>query len=85
MSHANQHSNKVDRARLRQWQKKANGLVDAKDKAEEDILVSIYEMEQEGLSYAAIAGMFVCSPSGIAKKARQGEKILAARRGDSTT
>lgn len=82
MTHPNQHSNKVDRARLRQWQKKANNLVDIRDKAEEDILVAMNEMMQDGLSQAAIAGFFAVAPSGVAGKARQGERIAAARRGE---
>lgn len=71
----------LDRARLRLWQKKANALVDAVEKAEEDILVAIYEMKQEGMSNAAVAGVFGSSPSGIQAKAAKGEKIVAARRG----
>lgn len=84
MSRLNQHTVHVDRSRLRLWQKKCNSLVDAQEKAEEDILVAMCEMKAEGLSNAAIAGMFAISPSGVAEKVRRGEKILAARKGEGS-
>lgn len=83
MSARNQHTNKVSRARLRQWQKRFQTLLDNQGQIEEDILVSVHEAVEEGLSQANVAGMLFISPSGIAAKAAKGEKILAERKGKS--
>lgn len=75
-------TNKVTTRRLRQLRGKADELTDAKEEAEEDILVFIYEATTEGASQAAVAAMFPrVSPSGIPKKAAKGAEILAARKG----
>lgn len=84
MSARNQHTNRVPRARMRQWQKRFQTLLDNQAQIEEDILVSVYEATQEGLSQANIAGMIFISPSSIAGKAAKGEKILAERKGEKS-
>lgn len=81
MSHANQFTERVSRTRLRQLAKKAEGLMDAEEKAGEDILVAIHEFKEENVSNAAIAGMFLISPTGVPAKAVKGAEILAARKG----
>lgn len=68
---------KVSIRRLRLLRTEAEELTDAKMKAEEAILVFIYEAKQEGASNAAVAAMFPrVSASGIAAKAEQGKEIL---------
>lgn len=81
MTGSNQHTSRVSRARMRQWQKRFTGLLDNEAQIEEDILVSVYEATQEGLSQANIAGMLFTSPSSIAPKAAKGEAILKERKG----
>jgi hypothetical protein len=66
--------------RLREWQKKVNDIVDRREKATEDEFVAIYEMRKEGLSYAAIGGMFMTHPTGIPAKVERGAAIVAARK-----
>lgn len=79
MTAANQFTNRVSRTRQRQALKQALGLQDAQEKAQEDILVFIHEMKEEGFSNAAVAGMFALSPSGIPAKAAQGADLKAQR------
>lgn len=81
MSAPNQFSNQVPRARLRQLGKKADALLDAQEAAEENVLVFIHEAKEEGLTNAAIAGLLQAHPTGIPKKAQQGAKIVAERKG----
>jgi hypothetical protein len=57
----------------------------AEERAQEDILVAIYEMKQEGVTNAAVAGMFGYSPSGIPAKAEKGAAIVAARKRRKST
>lgn len=80
----NQHTSTVSRAVLRQWQKKVDALLDTRDKAEEDILLAVHAMAREGLSNAAIAGMFAASPSGIPAKVAKAEQVLAERKGKNS-
>lgn len=79
MSAANQWTSKTPRARLRVLGKKAQALLDAVDKAESDVLVAIHEMKTEGLTDAAVAGMFGMSASGVKPKARAGEALAVER------
>lgn len=83
MSAPNQHTTRVSKTRLRQLQRDAQGLQDAQEKAGQDILVFIHKVKEEGLSNAAVAGMFGISASGIPAKATAGAAIKAerARRG----
>jgi hypothetical protein len=64
---------------LRQLKKQALTLLEAREKAEEDILVFIHERNEENVTNAAIAGMFGVSPSGIPAKAAQGADLKAQR------
>lgn len=79
MSAANQQTNRVSKARLRQLQKQAQGLVDARERAEEDILVFIHEGKEENVANAALAGMFAVDPGGIPRKAVLGAEIKTRR------
>lgn len=72
---------KITTRRLRQLQQVADRLTDAKEKADEDILVFIYEAKAEGLSNAAVAGMFRVHATGVPAKAEKGAEILAERKG----
>lgn len=85
MSAGNQHTTRVSRARLRQWQKRFDQLLDDQEKIEEGILLSIHEASQEGLSNAAIGGMLKASPSGVPAKVAKAEKLLAERKGKNRT
>jgi len=79
VTRGNQYTNRVPHARLRQLQKQALSLLDAREKAEEDILVFIHEAKEESVTNAALAGMFATDPGGIPKKAAQGAALKAAR------
>jgi hypothetical protein len=79
VTRGNQYTNRVPHARLRQLQKQALSLLDAREKAEEDILVFIHEATGEKVSNAALAGMFGTSASGIPAKAAQGADLKARR------
>lgn len=79
MTRGNQHTNRVSKTRLRQLQKQAQGLVDAREKAEEDILVFIHEGKEEDVTNAALAGMFATDPGGIPRKAVLGAEIKTRR------
>lgn len=81
MTRANQFTNRVPAPRLRQLKKQALSLLEAREKAAEDILVFIHEATEEKVTNAALAGMFETSPSGIPAKAALGAKILAERKG----
>lgn len=73
---------KISTRRLRQLRKDADALVDAEEKAKDDILVFIHEAKEEGVSNAAIAAMFPrVSASGVPAKAKAGATLATERRG----
>lgn len=72
---------KITTRRLRQLKQEADKLTDAEELAKDDILVFIHEAKAEGVSHAAIAGMFLrISASGVPAKAEMGAEILAERK-----
>lgn len=74
----------VDRRTRNLWGSKLEKLDDAAIKAQEDLLVGIYEATQAGLSQADIAySIGGVSPTGIKAKMEKGKAILGRRKGGS--
>lgn len=70
------------------WGVKLEGLSDALAKAEEDLLVGIYEAREAGLSQGDVSyHVDKCSPSGVKAKEERGKTIKERRRkrGSSTS
>ncbi|MFC5799146.1 hypothetical protein [Streptomyces formicae] len=72
----------VSSQKRRAWEQKIHRLTRAAQKANEDVLVAIYEATEDGLTQADVAYMVGgVSPSGIKPKAIKGAKILKERKG----
>ncbi|OEJ24262.1 hypothetical protein AS594_06955 [Streptomyces agglomeratus] len=79
-------STPVTPQKKRAWQAKFKRLASAAQKAEQDVLVGIYEARTDGLTQADIAYMLDgLSPSGIRAKATKGEKIAMERKRGKTS
>lgn len=64
-----------------QWLKKLTGLADGLDKAQDDLLVGIYQARAAGLSQADVAFMIGDkSSSGIGAKEAKGKAIIEGRK-----
>jgi hypothetical protein len=71
----------VSRQTKSAWLKKLTSLADGLDRAQEDLLVGIYQAREDGLSQADVAYMVSDrSSSGIAAKAAKGKEILERRK-----
>jgi hypothetical protein len=65
----------------RSWEDKFKRLTTASQKAQEAVLVAIYEARQDGLSQADVAYMIGDrSPSGVGPKEAKGKEIFERRR-----
>ncbi|MFF4020021.1 hypothetical protein [Streptomyces sp. NPDC001843] len=72
----------ASRQKRNAWLKKLAGLADGADKAQEDLLMGIYQARQDGVSYADVAyGIGDKSPSGIPAKVEKGRAVLEKRKG----
>ena len=71
----------VSQQKKRVWLKKLTTLADGLDRAQEDLLVGIYEARKEGLTQADVAYMVGgIHPSGVAAKEAKGKEIFERRR-----
>jgi hypothetical protein len=72
----------VPRATKKAWGAKLEKLADDCRKAQEDLLVGIYQARQAGLSQADVAyNVGGISPTGVRPKEEKGKAIFEARRG----
>lgn len=75
----------VDRRVKKAWGSKLEKLALEAEKAQEDLLVGIYEARQAGLSQADVAySVGGVSPTGIKAKEDKAKAILERRKGGST-
>lgn len=64
------------------WGSKLEKLEELAKRAQEDLLVGIYQSRQAGLSQEDVAyNLESCSASGVKAKEEKGKAILAARKG----
>ena len=72
----------VSRATKKTWGAKLEKAADAAQRAQEDLLVTIYEARQAGLSQADVAyNVGGIHNTGVKAKEEKGRAILEARRG----
>ncbi|MFG3718236.1 hypothetical protein ACGF8D_10610 [Streptomyces massasporeus] len=77
---------KVSRQKRAAWAKKLEALSEAAEKAQEDLLVGIYQAREDGLSQADVAyNIGGVSPTGIKAKEEKGREIYERRKGGSST
>lgn len=71
----------ASRQKIKAWDAKLADLAAAAQKAQEDILVGLYQAREEGLSFADLArGLGFSSASSVPTKVEQGRKILEERK-----
>jgi hypothetical protein len=72
----------VPRATKKSWGAKLEKLAEDAKRAQEDLLVGIYQARQAGLSQADVAyNVGGISPTGVRPKEEKGKAIFEARRG----
>lgn len=67
----------------RHWSAKLQKLADAQQHAHDALMIGIHEAREAGLSQRDVGEAIGSHPTGVAAKARKGEEILKARKGES--
>jgi hypothetical protein len=76
----------VSRQTRKTWGSRLEQLAEKAERAQEDLLVGIYEARQAGLSQADVAySIGGLSPTGIRAKEEKGREILERRKGGSAS